>query len=118
MVSKAVGLYIMKPILTKEKVNITGPIGFATKAFDLAPQVSQLKGKNIDYVGLAGITPVAIRVVKEMRRQGIKAPIIGGQIWADPEIVEKWVKMVMTRYLRRLSITISMKKPATSPKNL
>ena len=89
VVSKAVGLAIMKPILTKEKVTITGPIGFATKAFDLAPQVSQLKGKSIDYVGLAGITPVAIRVVKEMRRQGIKAPIIGGQIWADPEIVEK-----------------------------
>lgn len=92
VVSKAVGMYIMKPILTKEKVNITGPIGFATKAFDLAPQVSQLKGKKIDYVGLAGITPVAIRVLKEMRRQGIKAPIIGGQIWADPEIVEKMGK--------------------------
>jgi branched-chain amino acid transport system substrate-binding protein len=89
VVSKAVGLFIMKPILTKEKVNITGPIGFATKAFDLAPQISQLKGKNIDYVGLAGITPVAIRVLKEMRRQGIKAPIIGAQIWADPDIIEK-----------------------------
>ncbi len=79
----------MKPILTKEKVKITGPIGFATKAFDVSPQVSQLKGKSIDYVGLAGITPIAIRVVKEMRRQNIKAPIIGAQIWADPEIVEK-----------------------------
>ena len=89
VVSKAVGLYIMKPILTKEKVKITGPIGFATKAFDVSPQVSQLKGKSIDYVGLAGITPIAIRVVKEMRRQNIKAPIIGAQIWADPEIVEK-----------------------------
>lgn len=87
VVSKAVGLYIMKPILTKEKIKITGPIGFATKAFDLSPQVSQLKGKAIDYVGLAGITPVAIRVLKEMRRQNINVPIIGAQIWADPEIV-------------------------------
>ena len=64
VVSKAVGMYIMKPILTKEKVKITGPIGFATKAFDVSPQVSQLKGKKIDYVGLAGITPIAIRVLK------------------------------------------------------
>ncbi|MBT5047346.1 MAG: ABC transporter substrate-binding protein [Rhodospirillaceae bacterium] len=87
VVSKAVGLFIMKPILTKEKIKITGPIGFATKAFDLSPQVSQLKGKAIDYVGLAGITPVAIRVLKEMRRQNINVPIIGAQIWADPEIV-------------------------------
>ena len=89
VVSKAVGLFIMKPILTKEKIKITGPIGFATKAFDVSPQVSQLKGKDIDYVGLAGITPIAIRVLKEMRRQKIKASVIGGQIWADPEIVEK-----------------------------
>ena len=88
VVSKAVGLFIMKPILTKEKIKITGPIGFATKAFDLSPQVSQLKGKNIDYVGLAGITPIAIRVLKEMRRQNINVPIIGAQIWADPEIVK------------------------------
>jgi branched-chain amino acid transport system substrate-binding protein len=87
VVSKAVGMYIMKPILTKEKVKITVPIGFATKAFDVSPQVSQLKGKNLDYVGLAGITPIAIRVLKEMRRQKINVPIIGAQIWADPEIV-------------------------------
>jgi branched-chain amino acid transport system substrate-binding protein len=87
VVSKAVGLKIMKPILTGEKVNITGPIGFATKAFDVSPQVSQLKGKHLDYVGLAGITPIAIRVLKEMRRQKINVPIIGAQIWADPEIV-------------------------------
>ena len=87
VVSKAVGMYIMKPILTKEKVNITGPIGFATKAFDVSPQVSQLKGKKLDYVALAGITPIAIRVLKEMRRQKINVPIIGAQIWADPEIV-------------------------------
>ena len=88
VVSKAVGLFIMKPILTKENIKITGPIGFATKAFDLSPQVSQLKGKAIDYVGLAGITPIAIRVLKEMRRQNINVPIIGAQIWADPEIVK------------------------------
>ena len=92
VVSKAVGLFIMKPILTKLGVKITGPIGFATKAFDLAPQVSQLKGKKIDFVGLAGITPVAIRVLKEMRRQGIMTPIIGAQIWADPDIVDKMGK--------------------------
>ena len=90
VVSKAVGLAIMKPIFTSEKVKITGPIGFATKAFDVSPQVSQLKGKQIDYIGVAGITPIAIRLLKEIRRQGIKTPLIGSQIWADPEIIEKF----------------------------
>ena len=90
VVSKAVGLDIMKPIFDKEGVKITGPIGFASKAFDVSPQVSELKSAQIDYVGVAGITPVAIRVLKEMRRQGITTPLIGAQIWADPEIVDKF----------------------------
>lgn len=88
VVSKAVGLFIMKPIFEKENVKITGPFGFSLKAFDVAPQVSQLKGKELDYIGVATITGPAIRVLKELRRQGINAPLIGGQIWADPEIIE------------------------------
>ncbi len=92
VVSKAVGLAIMKPVFESEGVKITGPLGFASKAFDVAPQVSELKGKQIDYIGVAGITPVAIRVLKEIRRQGIDTPLIGSQIWADPEIIEKFGK--------------------------
>jgi len=89
LVSKAVGLFIMKPIFAKNGIKLAKPpIGFATEAFDVSPQVSQLKGQKLDYVGVAGITPIAIRVLKEMRRQGINTPIIGGQIWADPEIVK------------------------------
>jgi branched-chain amino acid transport system substrate-binding protein len=92
VVSKAVGLAIMKPVFESEGVEITGPLGFASKAFDVAPQVSELKGKQIDYIGVAGITPVAIRVLKEIRRQGIDTPLIGSQIWADPEIIDKFGK--------------------------
>jgi len=88
VVSKAVGLYIMKPIFEKEGIKISGPYGFSLKAFDVAPQVSQLKGKQLDYVGVAVLTNQAIRVLKELRRQGINAPLIGAQIWADPEIIE------------------------------
>lgn len=91
-VSKAVGLQIMKPILEKNGVKITGPIGFQTKAFDLSPQVSQLKGKKIDYVGVGGLPPVTIRVLKELRREGMKTPLLGAQIWADPEIIDKFGK--------------------------
>ena len=90
VVSKAVGLDIMKPVLEGEGVKITGPLGFASKAFDVSAQVSELKGKELDYIGVAGITPVAIRVLKEVRRQGITTPLIGSQIWADPEIIEKF----------------------------
>ena len=56
VVSKAVGLFIMKPIFEKEGIKVTGPFGFSLKAFDVAPQVSQLKGKQLDYIGVATIT--------------------------------------------------------------
>lgn len=87
-VSKVVGTKIMLPIFKKEGVKMgSDPIGFSTEAFDLGPQVSQLKGMKLDYIGFAGITPVAIRFVKELRKRGITTPLIGSQIWADPEIV-------------------------------
>ncbi|HUT48953.1 MAG TPA: ABC transporter substrate-binding protein [Alphaproteobacteria bacterium] len=93
VVSKAVGLFIMQPIFKQFGVKLaTKPIGFRTEAFDLSPQVSQLKGLKLDYVGVAGITPIAIRVLKEMRRQGVNTPMIGGQIWADPEIIKRMGK--------------------------
>ena len=93
VVSKAVGLFIMKPIFEKNGVKLAkAPIGFETKAVDVSAQVTQLKGQKIDYVGLAGITPVAVRVLKEMRRQGVMTPIIGAQIWADPEITRQMAK--------------------------
>jgi branched-chain amino acid transport system substrate-binding protein len=89
VVSKAVGLNIMAPVFKKEGINMgSAPIGFATEAFDLAPQVSKLKGMKLDFIGFAGITPVAIRFVKELRRQGLNTPLIGAQIWADPEIIK------------------------------
>jgi branched-chain amino acid transport system substrate-binding protein len=93
VVSKAVGIFIMKPVFKKFGVELAiKPIGFRTEAFDLSPQVSQLKGLDLGYVGVAGITPIAIRVLKEMRRQGVNTPIIGGQIWADPEIIKRMGK--------------------------
>ncbi len=89
VVSKVVGTKIMAPVLKKAGVEMGGaPIGFATEAFDLAPQVSKLKGMKLDFIGFAGITPVAIRFVKELRRQGLNTPLIGSQIWADPEIIK------------------------------
>lgn len=88
-VSKVVGTKIMLPIFKKEGVKMaSAPIGFSTEAFDLGPQVSQLKNMKLDFIGFAGITPVAIRFVKELRKRGIKTPLIGSQIWADPEIIK------------------------------
>ncbi len=87
-ISKAVGLQIMAPLFEKFGVETASePIGFSVAAFDLAPQVAQLKEMDIDYIGFGGIVPLAIRFVKEMRRQGIDTPIVGPGVLGDPLII-------------------------------
>ena len=87
-ISKAVGLQIMTPLFEKFGVEVgSEPIGFSVAAFDLAPQVAQLKEMELDYIGFGGIVPLAIRFVKEMRRQGIDTPIIGPGVLGDPQII-------------------------------
>ena len=87
-ISKAVGLQIMTPLFEKFGVEVgSEPIGFSVAAFDLAPQVAQLKEMDLDYIGFGGIVPLAIRFVKEMRRQGIDTPIIGPGVLGDPLII-------------------------------
>jgi branched-chain amino acid transport system substrate-binding protein len=87
-ISKAVGLQIMTPLFEKFGVEVgSEPIGFSVAAFDLAPQVAQLKEMELDYIGFGGITPLAIRFVKELRRQGIDTPIIGPGVLGDPLII-------------------------------
>lgn len=88
-ISKVVGLKIMVPIFKKFGVKMaSSPIGFRTEAFDLGPQVTQLKNMKLDYIAFAGITPVAIRFLKELRKRGVKSPLIGSTIWADPAIIK------------------------------
>lgn len=87
-ISKAVGLQVMAPLFEQFGVeSASEPIGFSVAAFDLAPQVAQLKEMDIDYIGFGGIVPLAVRFVKEMRRQGIDTPIVGPGVLGDPLII-------------------------------
>lgn len=87
-ISKSVGLQVMAPLFEQFGVETSSePIGFSVAAFDLAPQVAQLKEMDIDYIGFGGIVPLAVRFVKEMRRQGIDTPIVGPGVLGDPLII-------------------------------
>ena len=114
VVSKAVGLFIMKPIFEKEGVEISGPYGFSLKAFDVAPQVSQLKGKQLDYIGVAVLTNQAIRVLKELRRQGrFSAPRYG----PTPKSLKVSQVRETVQSLPRTSSTTGTTGPGRSPRN-
>lgn len=86
-VSKIVGTVIMKTVLAKAGVELLGdPIGFPNAAFDLSPQVSQIRGKNLDIVGAGALIEPALKLKKEMMRQGVKARLIGSALFADPGV--------------------------------
>ncbi len=59
-------------------VNEGSYITFITKDIDFSAQVTRLKGLQFDGVAFGGIAPDAINFMKEMRRQGLNQPLIGG----------------------------------------
>ena len=60
--------------------------GFPTNATDLSPHVTKLKGRTPGVLAFAGLPEGTAKVMKELRRQGHDSMLIGGQIFADPDI--------------------------------
>jgi branched-chain amino acid transport system substrate-binding protein len=62
------------------------PEGYPTAATDLSPHITKLRGNEPAVVAFAGLAEGAVKVMKEVRRQGFKSTLIGSQIFADPDI--------------------------------
>jgi branched-chain amino acid transport system substrate-binding protein len=84
-VSKSAGADAFPDALKRSGVPVEGSVNFPFAAFDLSPQVSQLMGKPADMVALAAPPESAAKFVRELRRQGSKARVIGGSIFVTPE---------------------------------
>ncbi len=59
-------------------VNEGDYITYQTNDFDMKPQVTNLKGMEFDGIAFGGVYFDAITFVKELRRQGLKQPLVGG----------------------------------------
>jgi branched-chain amino acid transport system substrate-binding protein len=84
-VSKSAGAEAFPEALKRTGIAVDGSVNFPFAAFDLSPQVSQLMSKPTDMIALAAPPESAAKFVREMRRQGSKARVIGGSIFATPE---------------------------------
>jgi branched-chain amino acid transport system substrate-binding protein len=62
--------------------------GFPTNATDLSPHITKLQGKTPGVFAFAGLPEGTAKVMKELRRQGHNSVLIGGQIFADPDIAK------------------------------
>ena len=59
-------------------VNEGAFITYQTNDFDMKPQVTKLKGMEFDGIAFGGVYFDAITFVKELRRQGLHQPLVGG----------------------------------------
>lgn len=80
-VSTAIGTKIMPKVMQDngvEVVNADDPLSFHTGDLDVSAQVTTLKSMNPDAVVVGADYSQAVTVMREMKRQGLTVPVIGG----------------------------------------
>ena len=80
-VSTAIATKIMPGVFAAngiEVLNAKDPVSFNTGELDVSAQVTKLKSLNPDGVVIGADYSQAITVLREMKRQGLNKPVIGG----------------------------------------
>jgi branched-chain amino acid transport system substrate-binding protein len=88
-VSKIIGTKVLPKLLEGVGLKAKDIVTFKYAAFDLSPQVSRLLEKPTDLIGLGAPPEAAIKLAKEMKRQGHKGRIFGGTTVADVELPKR-----------------------------
>jgi len=89
VVSKSIGTKVVPAEFATFSIPLKGSVDFQVAAFDLSPQVAQLKQMAPDIVGLGSPPEGAVNLAKELKRQGVATRVIGGTTIADPELPKR-----------------------------
>jgi branched-chain amino acid transport system substrate-binding protein len=85
-IMRVMGEKVFPGLMQKAGVNVVATVDFKLAAFDLSAQVSQLKARPSDLVGLGALPETAVKLAQELRRQGHQGRIVSGSMIADPEL--------------------------------
>jgi len=85
-IMRVMGEKVFPGLMKKAGVDVIASVDFKLAAFDLSAQVSQLKAKPSDLVGMGALPETAVKLAQEMRRQGHTGRIVSGSMIADPEL--------------------------------
>jgi branched-chain amino acid transport system substrate-binding protein len=85
-IMRVMGEKVFPGLMQKAGVNVVATVDFKLAAFDLSAQVSQLKARPSDLVGMGALPETAVKLAQEMRRQGHPGRIVSGSMIADPEL--------------------------------
>lgn len=89
VISKTMGELVLPAIMKKFGTDVKMSVTFQTQAFDLSAQVSQLKAQPTDLVGVGSGPEPAVRLVQEMRRQGVKSRLVAGSTIGNSELARR-----------------------------
>ncbi|MBC9178315.1 ABC transporter substrate-binding protein [Pseudoroseomonas ludipueritiae] len=88
-ISKTLGESVFPQAFKEAGIPVTKAVGFPIQAFDVSAQVGELMRSPTDIVVLGGTIEPAVKVLKELRRQGHKGRMIGSGVMSDPTLPEK-----------------------------
>lgn len=88
-VSVSLGTQVFPAIFKREGIPVRAVVDFKLSAFDLASQISKLVSDPTDVVAIGAPPEPAIRLVKELRRQGHPGRLISGATIFDITLPEK-----------------------------
>jgi branched-chain amino acid transport system substrate-binding protein len=89
--SKDLGLNVFPTVLEDlgiDVVNADDPVTYTLGTTEFAPQVTKLADEDFDGVTIGGQYTDGALLIKEMRRQGIDAPVAGGVGFLSREFLE------------------------------
>jgi len=77
-VSTSEGKGIMPVLFEKYGIKLLKMYTFQSQTLDFAPYMTEIKSLNPDGIGIGSCYEAGARIAIEARRQGIKAPLVGG----------------------------------------
>jgi branched-chain amino acid transport system substrate-binding protein len=86
--TKVDGQTVFPAILKSKGVKVLDNISFQTADIDFAAQVTKAKELNPDGIIVAGLYNEGGNVVREIRKQGLKQPVVGALGMSEPKFLE------------------------------
>lgn len=87
-VSKAEGTIVLPKLLEANNVEVLDFLTYRSKDTDFSAQVTQAKSMNPDGIALGACYQQAAGIAKEMQKQGLDVPLIGGACSGAPGFIE------------------------------
>lgn len=92
VIAKTLGTIVFPEGMKKSGLNVVEGVSFKLNAFDLSAQVSQLKARNVDLLGVGAPPEATVVLANELARQGVKVRMYGGTPIADNMLPERMGK--------------------------